>query len=445
MLRAAILTIGDEIITGHIIDTNAAWLSSELADRNVEVVKRISLPDDQSAIAQTLLALCDSVDVILVSGGLGPTLDDITRFALADALQEPMVTDEMALERLQSQYRKAGQLLPESNVVQVQHPQSTRLIPNTCGTAPGISAHLPNDTEAFFVPGVPRELKAMWSESILPTVESMLEDRNAEIACVRLVHCASYSEGKLGDQLADLMTRGANPLVATLPSDSLVTVRIRATGPTIAQAQQCADDTANEVAARLQNCVFGFDETTLADAVLQQLRHRSGQLAIAESCTAGLLGKMLTDSAGASDVLAGGWITYSNAMKTQCLDVPEEMINEYGAVSSSVAQAMAIGAAAKANVAFGLSITGIAGPGGGTKEKPVGTVHIGLADQRQHQGEPCILQRRFKFSGSRDSIRMRAALTAQAMLFFYLQNRNRNSDRNHSNADLIPPLLWQRD
>lgn len=427
-MRAAVFAIGDEIILGESMDTNSAWLASELAERGVDVVEHRTLGDDQAQIAAALRELARHCSLIITTGGLGPTADDLTRTALAEAIDpdEPLVRDEAATAHLEAWFERRGRAMPESNTVQAMRPRSASMIPNPRGTAMGLSATLGN-CRVLVLPGPPLEMMPMFEEHVAPMLPAVNDD-NAFIT--HFVHAFGISESEAAQRLGDLLRRGRHPQIGITASQSILTMRIRARGPR-RRCEDLADRDAEAVRRALAPYVFGDDDSTLSEALGELLRQRDATVTTAESCTGGLLGKLLVDVAGSSDYYVGGWVTYTNELKSRCLGVPAELLASHGAVSAEVARAMAEGAMTAAGTTFALSITGIAGPGGGSHEKPVGTVHIALAS-RGRGDSIRTTSRRFIFAGDRDAVRLRSAMTALQMLRFTLLG-----------VDAAQPLIWE--
>lgn len=416
---AAIISQGDEIVLGQTLDTNSRWLSARLLDSGVLPLEHISLPDDRAAIAAVFRRLADRVDLIVCSGGLGPTADDLTRFALLDVVGGSMVEDPPSLAAIRAYFESRGRVMNDLNRVQAQRPESAEMIPNPHGTAPGLFARLPGGCELFCLPGPPREMMPMFEQHVQP----WLRLEPGRTVATRSLHTIGLGESEIAARLAragDMMARNRNPSIGTTASQSIVSVRMRYEGvSTHATAALDADEAA--VRSLLGSAVFAAGEQTLAGAILDRLRASGHTLSVAESCTGGLLGALLTDVAGSSDVFKAGWLTYSNEAKRRDLAVPAELFSESGnaaapgAVSSPVAAAMAEGARRVAGSTFALSITGIAGPGGAVPGKPVGTVFIALA------GDGFATKvRRFAMSGDRATVRDWSARAALAMLWFHL-------------------------
>ena len=425
-MRAAILSIGDELTLGQNLDTNSGWLSARLAEHSVITVEHRTLADDRQAIATAITDLVARCDILIITGGLGPTADDLTREALGDVMTpgRPLTIDDAALRHITSMFHKRGREMPSMNEKQAMRPTTAKMLPNPNGTAPGISGEI-GRCRVFSLPGPPREMQPMFLNHIVPD----LPVRRDDVLLTAQVQELGMGESVAAERLGNLMDRDRNPLVGTTVSDAIVSARIRARG-----AREWAREQINETAARIEDLwrpyAFGREGATLADAVGRLLRESRKSLAVAESCTGGLLGKMIVDVAKSSDYFIGGWVTYSNQMKTQSLGIPPELIEANGAVSREVAVAMSLGALRVSRADYALSITGIAGPDGGTPDKPVGTVHIALAHRAGEEADS--VTRHFVFPGDRSTVRDRSAKAALQMLRFALLN--------------VPgetPLLWE--
>ncbi len=413
-MRAAILSIGDELTTGQTRDGNAAWLAGQLAARAVTTVELRVVPDKRSAIAGAIRELASRCDVLLATGGIGPTADDLTRQGLGAVLApgQSLATDTDALATLEKHWHRRAARMPPANAIQAQYPPGARLLPNPRGTAPGIAGSI-GYCRVYIMPGPPREMRKMFRDHVLP-------DLNNDPAVVRrteLVHEFGLGESAAEERLGDITDRDRRPRVGITHSDATVTARIQAQGTTQQAATQ-VEQVRGRIVELWAPYAFGIHEVTLADATLGLLRERGRTLATAESCTGGLLGKLVVDVAGASDCYVGGWVTYSDRLKATCLGVDPALIAEHGAVSPQTASAMAIGALDASGADESLAVTGIAGPGGGTVRKKVGTVFIGLA--RRHDGTVEVAVRQFLFPGDRAGVRDRAAMSALQVLRFAL-------------------------
>ncbi len=422
-MHACILSIGDELVLGQTVDTNSAHLSRRLAEYGISTLYHQTVADDRPAIAKAIDRACRDAPLVIISGGLGPTDDDLTRFALADAIgmatDHPDRTvelqlDQPSIDQMQSRYKSLGRPMPKRNTVQAMKPLGATMIENTCGTAPGLRATI-HDALVFITPGVPREMFTMYDRDIEPVIRELLLDHEPRVIRTSKINTFGTGESNVAEMLGDLMARHRNPTVGTTVAKGYVSVRVRSESNDLEHAQQELEKTIALVEAKLGSIVFSHNDVSLQAATLDILQAQQKTIATAESCTGGLLGKMLTDVPGSSAAYLGGWVTYTNDMKTAELAVNPELIKTHGAVSEPVALAMADAARTRTNAHFALAITGIAGPDGGTEDKPVGTVYIALA---QHQ-QPTTAKRH-QFIGDRETIRDRAAKTALNTLRFQL-------------------------
>ncbi|MEM8737383.1 MAG: competence/damage-inducible protein A [Planctomycetota bacterium] len=414
-MKAILLSIGDELALGQTVDTNSAWIAARLASLGVSTVLHETVSDDQPLIAAAIRWASTRADLVIVSGGLGPTQDDLTRQALADAMEVDLVTDEAALRTLEAFFASRGYEMAQRNRVQATHPVGAAMIPNPHGTAPGIAASL-HDARIFVVPGVPREMRAMVEDAVLPALAPALRTTAPGVILTTKINTFGLGESDVAQRLDDLMRRDQNPTVGTTVAQGMCSVRLRAEFPDPEDARARLEATAAAVEKRLHPLAFGRDDELLPAALLELLKREKQTLATAESCTGGLIGAMLTDIPGSSAAYLGGWVTYTNALKTQQLGVSAAAIDAHGAVSEPVARAMAQGARERSGADLALAVTGIAGPDGGTPEKPVGTVWLALASSTQ------TLARCARFTGDRASIRDRATKCALQMARLSLMN-----------------------
>lgn len=408
--RAAILSIGDEIALGQTLDTNSQWLSAQLLERGIVPVEHVTVADDAAAIANALRRLAATVDVIVVTGGLGPTPDDLTRQGLAAAAGSALEEDQGALESIREYFARLSRSMPETNRVQALVPRGASCLPNDHGTAPGIAAVV-GGCDVCCLPGPPREMHPMFEVHVAPR----LRPAPGQPVRTRVLHTVGLPESDVAARLGDLMERQRTPLVGTTASGALVSCRIR--DERSGDVSPSIEDIERQVRERLAPHVFGVDEQTLPSVVLERLREASATVATVESCTGGLIGKMLTDVPGSSDAYTGGWITYTNRMKQDEVGVPAWLFEPGGpgAVSRECAWSMAAGGLERSGAVHCLAVTGIAGPTGSTNEKPVGTVWIALASKG-----PGLDVRCFQLSGDRESIRDWSAKLALGMLYLRL-------------------------
>ncbi len=376
-MHAVILSIGTELTTGQNVDTNSAWAAAELTHLGLRVAEHVTVGDQVGAIRAAILRALDESDVVIVTGGLGPTPDDLTRQALDEAINQPLEEHGEALAQIRKMFERLQRPLSGSNKIQAMIPRGCEVIPNAHGTAPGIR-YRRDKVQLFALPGVPAEMKAMFLACVAPVLRGLTGGTRTHQA--RLV-CYGISEAKLGDLLGDLMNRDRNPLVGTTASCGVLSVRVVAQGKDEADAKRLVAAEITEIRRRVGQALFGEGDDTLESVVARLLSQHHYTIATVESCTGGLLAKRLTDLPGSSDHFLRGYVTYSNEAKSDLVHVAPELIVSSGAVSAPVAEAMASGCRTAAGADFALSITGIAGPTGGIPpEKPVGLVYLGLAD-----------------------------------------------------------------
>jgi nicotinamide-nucleotide amidase len=394
---ARILAQGDEITTGATLDTNSAWIAERLWMRGIRVLGTASAPDDPGLLVRLLTDAARDCDLLVSSGGLGPTSDDVTAGAAAQAMGVPLVERPEALEQIRERFRMLGRPMTPSNAKQALLPHGAALLENPAGTAPGFAVDL-GKARAFFFPGVPRELHVMAEQHLFP----WLDAQGLQPMLRRRFHVCGVGESMLQDRLRDLaLPDGVRLGYKTwLPYNTVVLYGEPGAGDGLARA-------ADGVRERLGEDVLGEDEVTLPIAVGRALQERSWTVALAESCTAGGAAALLTEVPGSSAWFRGGVVAYANDVKTALLGVPEALLAAHGAVGEECARAMAEGVRRAVGTDVGVSITGVAGPDGGTAERPVGTVCFGLA----LPAETLARTIRFGIRG-RDRVRALAAATA---------------------------------
>jgi nicotinamide-nucleotide amidase len=374
---AWIITVGNELLRGEIIDSNKAFMADRLLRLDHETLRTVTVPDEPGAIEEVLRDAAARARIVLVSGGLGPTRDDITTEVAARAFGRKIVRDPAALDGIRSFFRSFGREMSPNNEKQADFPEGAEVLPNPRGTAPGFMLEA-DGALLFFMPGVPRELYRMVDEEVLPRISERLD--SGTVVRAALLRTFGLGESTLDRELEDLARDdpGVELGFRTQFPDNLVRVLVRA--PSESEALETLGRVADEIRTRLGPLVLGEGERSLAEIVADLLIGKGKTVAVAESCTGGLLAGALTDIPGSSAYLLEGIVAYSNAAKVRDLGVPLEMIEEHGAVSEEVAARMAQGIRARSGADLGVSTTGIAGPDGGTEEKPVGTIVIGLSD-----------------------------------------------------------------
>jgi nicotinamide-nucleotide amidase len=404
--KAALVSIGNELLNGQTIDTNAAYIAGRLRTISLPVVGVHSVPDEESAIERALTLAAGEADVVVTTGGLGPTDDDLTRQAFAKFLGVELVLRPDLLQKVKAFFDRRGIEMPARNSAQAYIPQGAAAIENEKGTAPGIRARK-GGKRLFALPGVPAEMRHMLDTQVLSELRPLV---SGQALAVRRLKCFGAGESTIAEMIGAAMQRGRNPLVNCTVHAGIISLEIVATAADPVEAQRMAEREERSLRAVLGKLVYGTDDQTLADVVGEGLVATGRTLAVAESCTGGLLAELITDIPGSSRYFTYGWVTYSNEAKCRELGVPPEMIDTYGAVSEQVAQAMAQGARRRAGTDYAIAITGIAGPGGGSEQKPVGLVYIAV-DNRDGTDTS-----RYLFSFDRSSVRLRAAQTALNIL-----------------------------
>ncbi len=419
-MRAVILSIGDELALGQTVDTNSAYLAAKLTELGIGALYHQTLADDRAVVSAAIVQAAQQATVVLVTGGLGPTEDDLTRQALAKAMGTELVEDPASLAQIKHFFADWGRPMPDCNKVQALHPTGSNMIENPLGTAPGIRAVLGKAT-VYVMPGVPREMRAMFERSILSEMRTAAGP--GPVILSTKINTFGAGESTVAQLLEGLMGRHQNPLVGTTVTGGIVSVRIRSESRDPKEAKTNLDKMADKVESLLSAIVFGRDDQTLQASVVDELRRSGLTAATAESCTGGLIGKMLTDVPGASDVYAGGWVTYTNQMKQDQLGVSAQMLEKHGAVSGQTVCAMADRALAQSGANLAVSVSGVAGPDGGTPDKPVGTVWLALASQAKGSQTIETQAVRVNLPGGREIVRIRAALCALQLIRMHLLQR----------------------
>jgi nicotinamide-nucleotide amidase len=409
-MRIEIVTIGDELLLGYTIDTNAAHLARRLAEVGVEIVRRTTCGDTAESIATAVREALDRTGAVITTGGLGPTSDDLTKPSIAALFGRDMVLDEEHLAWMKDRWKTRFQRpMPESNVQQAMLPAGARKLANNHGSAPGIWLEDERGRWVAMLPGVPREMRGMLADTLLPLVQERLGGATRVVRS-RTVRTTGIGESHVADLVRTIDGGVGAVELAYLPNAEGTDLRLTVRDASPADADARLATGVERLRGVIGEYVYGEEATDLAESVLAACRARGLTVGVAESCTGGLLGARLTAIPGSSDVVEGGVIAYSYGLKTSLLGVPATMLAEHGAVSEPVARAMASGARTASGVDVALAITGIAGPGGGTEAKPVGTVWIAL----DFQGT--VEARRYNLIGDRAEVRQRATQAALDLL-----------------------------
>jgi nicotinamide-nucleotide amidase len=377
MNKAYIISIGNELLIGDTVNTNASWIGSFLTGQGFGVEQVFTIPDSYGLIIRRITESLEEADLTVVTGGLGPTHDDITKKAVADIFGAGMVENEEVLLYIKRIFEKRGFTFSRSNAEQALVPENCEVLFNSKGTAPGMW-FVKNGHYLAVLPGVPYEMKYLMEKKVLPKIHEAFPGR--EVWATQYFRTAGVPESTLSDQIGDLREYLNNGVgVAYLPGSSGVTIRISASGVRPAEAEEKLVEVRNLLYKKAADVIYGEGkELTLSQVVGKMLAERSLTIAVAESCTGGLLSDAITDIPGSSEYMLGGVVAYANSAKVNYLGVNEAVIKQHGAVSGGVALQMAAGVAEKFGANIGVSTTGIAGPGGGTEEKPVGTVWMGF-------------------------------------------------------------------
>lgn len=406
MLNAEIIAIGSEMLTPFRIDTNSLWLTEQLNAIGVEVRLKTIVGDDEARLEEAIRDALRRSEIVIATGGLGPTEDDITRKVFARVLRRRLVLHHPTLEKIRARFAHRGIPMPAINERQALIMEGATLLENNHGTAPGMLVR-EGERTAVLLPGPPREMKPMYSA----LVEPVLRERVGDMFIRRLkLSIFGLSESRVDELAAPVYTRYTNPSTTILVKNGQIELHLTAQAKSEAAAQELLDELGGRLEEALGDVVYSRRDETLEQVVGEALQRRGYTVATAESCTGGLLAGRLTEVPGSSRYFNEGVITYSNEAKIARLGVPRELIEAHGAVSEEVALAMARGVRERSGATFGMGITGIAGPGGGTAAKPVGLVYIGLADD---EGGKVI---RMIFPGDRHFIRVLAVNTALDML-----------------------------
>lgn len=394
-MNAGIISVGNELLMGFTLDSNSTWIARKLLDLGIKVDLKLTIADNEGEILEAFKTLSSRCDVILCTGGLGPTSDDVTKSAYCDFIQAGLELNEDYLEELKKKFEDRQLVMSDSNREQAMVPDKGETIPNSLGSALGLK-YVNEENHIYVMPGVPSEMKRMMEETVLPELEQLPRDE-LHVTTIRLT---GIMESALYDQVKDLLNDNIVK-VAFLPGFLGVDVRL------MSRDKDSLLELSGQFFDRLGNYVYAEDWETLEDAVGRLLIERGLTLATAESCTGGLLGNRITNVAGSSEYYLGGIVSYSDAAKMNLLGVSQETLKEFGAVSEETAQEMALGARRVLQSDVGVSITGIAGPTGGTEDKPVGLVYIAV----DVAGDVAV--RKFVFSEDR---RYNKELSAQAAL-----------------------------
>ena len=400
---SAIVTIGDELLIGQVIDTNSSWIAQQLNFIGIKVEERVSVADDVAAIRSTLDRLLQKVDYIFITGGLGPTKDDITKHTLTAYFDDVLVNHQPSLDNIERMFKAYGRAVNPVNVQQAMLPSKARIVVNKNGTAAGMWFQK-NGKSVISMPGVPYEMKGMMSDEILPSIQ---QENNITIYH-KTICTQGIGESWLAEKIEDIENELPSYIkLAYLPAPAQVRLRLSAYG----EAKESELNTfLNKIVERVGDYVYGFDSDTLPTVIGKLLKEKGKTLAIAESCTGGSISHLITSVAGSSAYFKGAVVSYANEIKVNQLGVENSALQSEGAVSKAVVEQMALGALKNLNSDFAIATSGIAGPSGGSAEKPVGLVWIAVASKEG------MFSKEFKFGDNRERTILMASLTAMNLL-----------------------------
>jgi len=404
-MKSEIIAVGTELLLGNIVNTNAQYLSQKLADLGIDVYYSLVVGDNMQRLKNTIkTSLCRS-DLIITSGGLGPTEDDITKEGIAETLGLKLISHKASIKKIEEIFQSMGRPMTENNIKQGYIPEGAMILENDNGTAPGVLIEKDGKI-IIMLPGPPKELYPMFEDKVLPYLKTKVHSTIKS----RMLRVIGVGESAAEDMLKEIIKSQTNPTIAPYAKDGEVHLRITAKSDKAEEADRLIEQMEEKVNAILGENIYGHDEESLEEVVLKLLQERNMTISLAESCTGGLITSRLTDVPGASASLICGIVSYSNASKLKILGVSEDTISKFGAVSSQTAEEMAYGVKRINRTDIGISITGIAGPDGGSAEKPVGLCYIGVAIGDK------VMVHKLKFNGNRKKIKWNSSSRALDLL-----------------------------
>lgn len=377
-MKSIILSIGTELLLGQILNTNEKFISERLKELGIDVLYRVTVGDNPDRLEEVVKLAVEKADLVVISGGLGPTEDDLTKETVAKAMDKKLVLNKNCLHKIKGFFRNLDMDMSENNIKQAYIPESAIIMENDEGTAPGFIIEDNNKIIAV-MPGPPREMERMFKDSLIP----FLSNKNSEKIYYRNLRLIGIGESDLETRLLDLISNQTDPTIATYAKEGECSVRITSKKENLDEAKKSVDSILPYVNERVGEFIFSYDDKELIEVVADKLKAEKLTISTAESCTGGLLASTFTDVPGISEVYEGGFVTYSNQAKTREIGVSEKTLKEYGAVSEQVAYQMAEGVRRVAETDIGISITGIAGPDGGSADKPVGLAYVGIAAKHE--------------------------------------------------------------
>jgi len=407
-MKCEIISVGTEVLTGDITDTNAPFISKGLISVGADIVLRTTVGDDDKAMESALAAARKRAELVITIGGLGPTYDDFTKYETARVCSKKIVRSKEQEERLKKYFSSAGYTLTENNFRQADIIEDAIVVENDNGTAPGL---IVEDDEATFIllPGPPNELKPMFNEKILPYLKSK-SDKKVKETTVKL---CGVGESAVEDKLHELMVNTKNPVIAPYAKTGEVHLKLTAEAETEEEAEKLNSEYKKKIYNDFEKFIYGEDEETLASALVKLLDERKMTVSTCESCTGGGIASAITDIPGSSSVFGYGAVTYANEAKEKIAGVSSETLKKHGAVSPETAYEMAEGIRKLSGSDIAVSVTGIAGPGGGSEEKPVGLVYMGISSEKETYTKKLMLK------GNRDKIRENTVKKALTEIYWY--------------------------
>ena len=400
-MKAEIIAVGTEILLGDILNTNAQYISKELANLGIDLYYQTVVGDNPKRLKDTIYNAFSRADLVITTGGLGPTEDDLTKETGAEYFGKELILDEKALNRIKKFFEKTNRVMTENNIKQAYVPEGSIVMYNDNGTAPGIIIE-ENNKIMVLLPGPPKETVPMFEQQVRPF---LISKQNYTLVS-RVLRVADIGESMMETKVKDIIDGQLNPTIAPYAKDTESLLRITARGKNENEANNLIEPVAKKIYERLGNSIYAEGETSIEEVVSNMLIEKNFTISTAESCTGGLLAATFIKYPGISKAFKDGIVSYSNDAKINRLNVKRETIEKYGAVSPQTAIEMAEGAAKTSNTNIGISTTGVAGPGGGTKEKPVGLVYIGICINGQTQAKE------FRFAGNRERIRRKTVHSA---------------------------------
>lgn len=412
-MKGEIISVGTELLLGQIVNTNACYLSEKLANLGIDVYYTTTVGDNPSRLREVIALGWQRSDLVILTGGLGPTMDDLTRETLADFLGLELILDTSVLANLRCIFADRGREMTKNNIKQAYFPAGAQVLPNPNGTAAGMMLQREGRI-VVLLPGPPFEMVPMFEKEVIPRLRSLL-GKDQQVIKSRILKLYGIGESYLETVLQSLLENQGNPTLATLAKENEMHLRLTAKADLPQAAQELLAEMEGEIRRLVGKYIFAADDETMEEAVGKALLEKGKTISVAESCTGGLIGHRLTEVAGSSDYFRYGIVSYSNEAKQSLLGVEPQLISQYGAVSSQVAEAMAVGVRELGSTSLGLAVTGIAGPGGGSTDKPVGLVYVALATGGRTYVE------RNNLRGPRRVVKSRASQVALNFVRRYLQ------------------------